>query len=90
MGRDALNNVIPTSGEDAKKQGVQDKDSGSLVRSYDAGGVDAVTLSMDWLSSAKFKPRKDDCVGFMTTVMDSCDGNDSDHNPLNWKQGGYN
>ena len=90
MGRDALNNVIPTFCEDAEKQGVQDKDSGSLVRSYNEGGPDAVTLSMDWPSGADFKPKKDDCVGFMSTVMDSCDGNDPDHNPLNWKHGGYN
>lgn len=90
MGRDALNNVIPTFCEDAEKQGVQDKDSASLVRSYNAGGVDAVTLSMDWPSGADFKPQKDDCVGFLTTVMDSCDGNDPVHNPLNWKHGGYN
>lgn len=90
MGRNALNNAIPTFCEDAEKQGVQDKDSASIVRSYDEGGVDAVTLSMDWPSGADFKPKKDDCVGFMGTVMDSCDGNDPDHNPINWKHGGYN
>ena len=90
MGRDALNNVIPTFCQDAEDQGVQDKDSASLVRSYNGGGPDAVTLSMDWPSGADFKPNKGDCVGFMTTVMDSCDGNDPDQNPMNWKHGGYN
>lgn len=90
MGRDALNNVIPTYCEDAEHQGVQDKDSGSLVRSYNGGGPDAVTLSMDWPSGANFKPNKNDCIGYMTTVMDSCDGNDPQNNPLNWKHGGNN
>ena len=90
MGRDALNGVIPTFCQDAETQGVQDKDSASLVRSYNSGGPDAVTLSMDWPSGADFRPNKDDCAGFMSTVMDSCDGNDPDHNPLNWKHGGYN
>lgn len=90
MGRDALNNVIPIFCEDAEKQEVLDKDSASLVRSYNEGGPDAVTLSMDWPPGADFKPKKDFCVGFMSTVMDSCDGNDPVHNPLNWKHGGYN
>lgn len=90
MGREALKIVIPTFCEDAEKQGVQDKDSGSLVRSYDDGGVDAVTLSIDWPSGADFRPQKAECIGFMTTVMDSCDGNDPENNPLNWKHGGSN
>ncbi|KAL8881308.1 MAG: hypothetical protein Q9198_001467 [Flavoplaca austrocitrina] len=90
MGPEALKNVIPTFCEDAEKQGVLDKDSGSLVRSYNVGGVDAVTLSIDWPSGADFRPQKDECIGFMTTVMDSCDGNDPEHNPLNWKHGGSN
>ena len=90
MGRDALNSVIPTFCADAENQGVQDPGSGSLVRSYNGGGPDAVTLSMDWPSGADFKPKATDCVGFMSTVMDSCDGNQPDSNPLNWKHGGYN
>ncbi|CAF9921603.1 MAG: hypothetical protein HETSPECPRED_004594, partial [Heterodermia speciosa] len=83
MGRDAFNNVIPAFCQDAEDQGVQDKDSASLVRSYNGGGLDAVTLSMDWPSGADFKPNKGDCVGFMTTVMESCEGNDPDQNPMN-------
>ena len=90
MGRDALNNVIGTFCADAEAQGVQDKDSGSLQRNYNGGGPDEVGLSMDWPSGADFKPKKDDCVGYMSTVMDSCDGNEPDKNPLNWKHGGYN
>ena len=90
MGRDALNNVIGTFCADAEAQGVQDKDSGSLQRSYNGGGPDEVSLSMDWPSGADFKPKKDDCVDYMSTVMDSCDGNEPDKNPLNWKHGGYN
>jgi len=90
MGRDALNNAIPIFCDDAEKQGVQDKNSRSLVRSYNGNGPDAVTLSMDWPTGANFKPKKSDCIGFMTTVMDACDGNNADHNPLNWKHGGNN
>ena len=90
MGRDALNGVIGTFCGDAETQGVQDPGSGSLVRRYNEGGPDAVELSIEWPSGSDFKPKKDDCVGFLTTVMDSCDGDDPDHNPLNWKHGGVN
>ncbi|KAL8865655.1 MAG: hypothetical protein Q9174_006772, partial [Haloplaca sp. 1 TL-2023] len=90
MGREALNEVIPTFCQDAEMQGVQDKDSGSLVRNYHDGAYDAVTLSIDWPSGGSFKPKKDSCIAAMTTVMDSCDGNDPTRNPLNWKHGGSN
>ncbi|KAI4114600.1 MAG: hypothetical protein LQ338_007981 [Usnochroma carphineum] len=88
MGRDALNDAIGEFCDDAEKQGVQDKDSASLVRNYNDNGPDAITLSIDWPTGSPFKPKKDTCVGYLTTVMDSCDGNDPDHNPLNWKHGG--
>ncbi|KAI4181335.1 MAG: hypothetical protein LQ346_006808 [Caloplaca aetnensis] len=90
MGRDALAQAIDTFCEEAEKQGVQDKDSGSLARNYNDGGPDQVTLSMDWPSGSSFKPSKSDCTQQMTATEDSCDGNDPDHNPLNWKHGGWN
>ena len=89
MGRDALSSVIPDFCNEAEKQGTQDKDSASLVRNYNNGG-DGVALSIDWPVGSSFKPNIHDCIGYMTTVMDSCGGNDPDHNPMNWKHGGYN
>ncbi|KAL8895447.1 MAG: hypothetical protein Q9207_008169 [Kuettlingeria erythrocarpa] len=89
MGRDALNQAIGTFCQQAEEQGVQDKDSGSLVRNYNDGGPDQVTLSMDWPSGSSFKPSKGECTKHMAAIMDSCDGNDPDHNPLNWKHGGW-
>lgn len=90
MGRDALNTAIGTFCGAAEAQGVQDPGSGSLVRKYNEGSPDAVSLSIDWPSGSGFKPKKTDCVGYMTTVMDSCDAGDPKNNPLNWKHGGYN
>jgi len=90
MGRDALNSAIGTFCGDAETQGVQDPGSASLVRKYNEGGPDAVSLSIDRPSGSSFKPKKADCVGHMTTVMDSCDGKDPENNPMNWKHGGYN
>ncbi|KAL8918373.1 MAG: hypothetical protein Q9208_007392 [Pyrenodesmia sp. 3 TL-2023] len=89
MGKDALDNAIRTFCEEAEKQGVQDKDSGSLVRNYNDGGPDQVMLSMDWPSGSSFKPSKDECAKHMTTTADSCDGGDPGRNPLNWKHGGW-
>jgi hypothetical protein len=89
MGRDALRDAIDSFCGEAEAQGVQDKDSGSLARNYNQGGPDQVTLSIDWPSGSTFKPKMDECVGYLTTVMDSCDGNDP-RNPMNWKHGGYN
>ena len=48
----------------------------------------AVTLSMDWPSGADFHPNIYECIRYMTTIMDSCDGNDPQYNPLNWKHSG--
>ena len=90
MGRDALSVAIGTFCGEAEQQGSPDKDSGSIVRTYNQDGPDAVTISIDYSPDPAFKPKKDDCAGFLTTVMDSCDGNDPDHNPMNWKHGGNN
>ncbi|KAL9127037.1 MAG: hypothetical protein Q9175_007814 [Cornicularia normoerica] len=90
MDRDALNSVIGTFCGDAEMQGVQDPNSASLVRNYTEGGPQAVSLSIDWPSGSSFKPKKADCIGYMTTIMDSCDRNDPQNNPMNWKHGGYN
>ena len=90
MGRDALNTTIGAFCGEAEQQAAPDKDSGSIVRTYNNGGPDAVTISIDYGPDPAFKPNKDDCAGFLTTVMDSCDGNDPDHNPMNWKHGGNN
>lgn len=88
MGRDALNGVIPQFCDTAEQQGVQDSNSGSIQRNYLDGSVDKVSLSIDWPSGGDFKPNKADCITYLTTIMDGCDGNDPVHNPLNWKHGG--
>ena len=88
MGRDALKYGIDEFCSDATASGTPDKDTGSLVRKFNDGGPDQVTISIDWLSEL-FKPAMDSCVTSLTTVMDSCDGNDPTHNALNWKHGGH-
>jgi hypothetical protein len=90
MARDALRDAIDRFCVEAEAQGVQDKDSGSLTRNCNQGGPDQVTLSIDWPSgSTTFKPRKDECVGYITPVVDDCDG-DNAGNPMDWKHGGSN
>lgn len=87
--RDALRDAVDKYCEEAEAQGVQDKDSGSLVRKYNSDNPDHVSISMDWPSSSSFKPTKDTCVKHLATVVGSCDGNQPDKNPMNWKHGGY-
>ena len=89
MGPDALKDAIGKFCGNAEAQGKPDPDSGSLVRKYNDDGPDQVTISIDWLSQS-YRPAMDSCVASLTTVMDSCDGNDPTHNPLNWKHGGHN
>lgn len=89
MGRDALKDAIDKFCGNAVAQGTPDPNSGSLVRKYNNGGPDQVTISIDWLLQS-YKPAMDSCVASFTTVMDSCDGSDPTHNPLNWKHGGHN
>lgn len=90
MNRDALNSPIGIFCGDAETQGVQNPGSASLVRKYNKGWPDAVLILIDWLSEFNFKLGRADCVGYMTKIMDSCNGNDPKNNPINWKHGSYN
>jgi len=68
---DNPNDKMDTYCADAAKQGVQDKESGSLVRTYNAGTPDELTLSMDWPPGLSFKLLESDCKNYMSSVMDS-------------------
>ena len=63
-----LASIIKAFCSDAAKQGVQDKDSGSIVRSYNADTPEAVSLSMDWPSGLPFKLEEGVCLKYMNTV----------------------
>ncbi|KAG9238597.1 hypothetical protein BJ875DRAFT_367623, partial [Amylocarpus encephaloides] len=73
---------IKTFCDEAAKQGVQDKDSGSLTRSYNS----ELQLGIDWPSGDPF-PGKDDCNKYLSSLNTDCDGNDP-ANTFNWKHGG--
>lgn len=85
--RDRLRDTIEKFCKEAEEQGVQDTNSGSLLRKYDSDTEDSVELSIDWPSGSPFKPEKLECLELMSRVMDSCDAN-PDSNHLNWKHGG--
>ena len=70
VSRDTLANNIGIYCADAAKQGVQDKDSGSLVRSYNQGTPNELTLSMEWPSGLAFTLVESDCNNYMTAIMD--------------------
>ena len=74
---------------DAVKQGSPDKDSGSIVRRYNQGTLDEVSISID-LSHSTSTPNENDCETNFKQIIDGCDpGNDSkDNNPANFKGGG--
>ena len=89
MGLDALAAAIEEFCGEAEKQGAPDSDFQSLMRIYNNGKVDAVMLSIDWLSRGlDFKPKRSECSENLGKVKDSCDPADPQHNPLKWKRGG--
>lgn len=72
LARDDLNNQIGTFCGVAAQQGVQDHDSGSIVRTYNQGQRYEVTLSMDWPSGEDVTQNmKQNCINGMTRIMDS-------------------
>ena len=66
-------------------QGIQDTNSGSYGRVFNAGTREEVELFVDWPPGQKldFQP----CAATMGEISASCDGNDPT-NPRNWKGGG--
>ncbi|KAL9124398.1 MAG: hypothetical protein Q9217_006265, partial [Psora testacea] len=72
----------------AEKQGTQDAGSGSVQRTLNANTPEEISLSTDWPPGlAGFKPTKDACKEYMSSISRKCDGNDP-ANPMNWKGGG--
>lgn len=61
---------IPIFCKDATAQGVQDKNSGSIVREYNTGTVNDVTISMEWPSGADFSPDVTECTAQLTKIME--------------------
>ncbi|KAI1171749.1 hypothetical protein F4777DRAFT_593495 [Nemania sp. FL0916] len=71
----------------AVAQGVQDKGSGSIVRTYNARTLDEVDISVDWPPGVKIPFNEAECNKRLKATSDDCDGNDP-ANPMNWKGGG--
>ena len=72
LARDDLNNQIGTFCGVAAQQGVQDPNSGSIVRTYNQGQRYQVTLSMDWPSGQNITQNMEqNCIDSMTLIMDS-------------------
>lgn len=86
--RDTLANNIKDFCAQAVKQGVQDRDSGSLGREFNFRTPEHVAIVMTWPSGSTFKPSESDCNHYLADMlMDGCSGNDPE-NPMNWKRGG--
>jgi hypothetical protein len=72
LARDDLNNQIGIFCDVAAQQGVQDHDSGSIVRTYNQGQRYEVILAMDWPSGQDIRQNmKQNCIDSMTLIMDS-------------------
>ncbi|KAF2737497.1 hypothetical protein EJ04DRAFT_561651 [Polyplosphaeria fusca] len=87
MGRDAMADAIDKFCADAGSQGGHDKDSGNIMREYNADSPDHIVLSIDWPQEVDFKADEKSCHDHMYDIMEDCDGNDP-ANPMNWKHGG--
>lgn len=70
----------------AVKQGSLDKDSGSIVRQYNQGTPDEVSISIN-VPPATPMPSKGDCGTHLLAITNDCDRNDP-NNPANYKGGG--
>ncbi|KAG9228985.1 hypothetical protein BJ875DRAFT_446379, partial [Amylocarpus encephaloides] len=71
---------------DAVKQGGPDKDSGSIVRRYNEGTPEQISIAIDVLTGG-VPPNEGDCEKHFLELIDGCDGNDP-KNSLNYKAGG--
>lgn len=88
--RDALQSAIQDHFcPDAVAQGRLDKDSASIMRRYNQGTMDDVTVAINYAPGLNFKPNTADCVNsLLGDVTDGCDGNDPTGNPDNYRGGG--
>ncbi|TGJ86909.1 hypothetical protein E0Z10_g1911 [Xylaria hypoxylon] len=88
LNRDDLNYRIGEFCNDAAAQKKHDHNSGSISRVHDAGSRYEVRFSIDWPQGLDISENMEiHCVNNMTTIMDSCGGDDP-NNPMNWKRGG--
>lgn len=71
MSGDAIGTKISGFCADAAIQGVQDRNSGSISRSYDSGNGNDLSLSIDWPSDFAFRPSETDCTNYIKQVVDS-------------------
>jgi hypothetical protein len=71
ISRDEMNKQIGVFCADAAKQGVQDKNSGAILRDYNTGTRDEVFLSIDWPPGMDIsKDMEATCKLYMTQIMD--------------------
>lgn len=72
MGRDDMADKIKKFCKEAADQGVQDKDSGSIMRKYNGDNSWEVDISMDWPSGTDIKEGMEEkCLDKMNNIMDS-------------------
>lgn len=72
IGRDDMNDKLRKFCTDATAQRVQDIGSGSTVRKYNEGTRYEVSISMDWPPGLDVTNNmKDNCIHYMTSIMDS-------------------
>lgn len=72
MGRDDMKDKLEKFCAEAAAQGVQDKDSGSIMRKYNGGARWEVDISMDWPPGTDIKQDMEaKCKDKMSTIMDS-------------------
>ena len=69
--------------QQAKTQGKQDPNSGSLGRTFNKGTPEEIDITMTWPSGQPLP----DCGDALNSTMNGCDGNDP-NNPMDWKGGG--
>ncbi|KAI1113265.1 hypothetical protein F5Y14DRAFT_452161 [Nemania sp. NC0429] len=87
MSAEALAGNIEAFCQTAVAQGVQDKDSGSIVRNYNPGTLDEVDISVGWPSGVQIPFDEAECNTQLKATSGYCDGNDP-ANPMNCKGGG--
>ena len=74
---------------EAVKQGGLDPGSSAIMRRYNEGTPEDVTLAIEYKPGVKFKPDLTGCVGsLLGDLTDGCDPPNDEENPANWKGGG--
>ncbi|KAF7874800.1 hypothetical protein EAF04_001974 [Stromatinia cepivora] len=88
MSLNDMNTTISKFCSEAALQHVQDKESGSIDRTYNQNSSLGVDIFMEWPSGIDITQNMEvNCINSMTQIMDACDVEDPG-NPLNGKHGG--